>query len=234
MTLVDGSVRDLIAAFGSSRPTPGGGSASALASAVGASLLLMVAGLPKTRSGSEDDRSALAASAADLGGICQQLSCAIDAEHHEPLLGGRFTFPGTSLSVARMGYGAMRLAGPHVWGHREIKAWQPCSPCSEALASTDRQAVSTSFAASGCPDRTVTRAARATLRVFGREACPRSSRTFPRQRVCQFESGRATTRIGGRGFGGPSLSTRREGVHAAREPASLLGCGEAGRDRSVQ
>ena len=80
MLLVDTSVRDLLAAFGSSRPTPGGGSASALASAVGASLLLMVAGLPKTRNGSEDDRAALAASAADLGGICQQLTGAIDAD----------------------------------------------------------------------------------------------------------------------------------------------------------
>ena len=29
---------------------------------------------------------------------------------------GRFTFPGTSLSVNRMGYGAMQLAGPHVFG----------------------------------------------------------------------------------------------------------------------
>ena len=31
-------------------------------------------------------------------------------------LGGRFTFPGTSLTVNRMGYGAMQLAGPHVFG----------------------------------------------------------------------------------------------------------------------
>ncbi len=31
-------------------------------------------------------------------------------------LGGRFTFPGTSLTVRRMGYGAMQLAGPGVWG----------------------------------------------------------------------------------------------------------------------
>ena len=31
-------------------------------------------------------------------------------------LGGRFTFAGTSLRVHRMGYGAMQLAGPHVWG----------------------------------------------------------------------------------------------------------------------
>src|ERR1700758_2113922 len=31
-------------------------------------------------------------------------------------LGGTFTFPGTSMSVNRMGYGAMQLAGPQVWG----------------------------------------------------------------------------------------------------------------------
>jgi pyridoxine 4-dehydrogenase len=31
-------------------------------------------------------------------------------------LGGRYTFPGTSLAVQRMGYGAMQLAGPGVWG----------------------------------------------------------------------------------------------------------------------
>ena len=34
----------------------------------------------------------------------------------EAKLGGRFTFPGTSLTVHRMGYGAMQLAGPGVWG----------------------------------------------------------------------------------------------------------------------
>src|SRR4029077_11727632 len=34
----------------------------------------------------------------------------------EATLGGRFTFPGTSLTVQRMGYGAMQLAGPGVWG----------------------------------------------------------------------------------------------------------------------
>ena len=31
-------------------------------------------------------------------------------------LGGPFTFPGTSMTVNRMGYGAMQLAGPGVWG----------------------------------------------------------------------------------------------------------------------
>jgi pyridoxine 4-dehydrogenase len=34
----------------------------------------------------------------------------------EATLGGRFTFRGTSLTVQRMGYGAMQLAGPGVWG----------------------------------------------------------------------------------------------------------------------
>src|SRR5438270_2351804 len=38
-------------------------------------------------------------------------------------LGGAFTLPGTSMTVNRMGYGAMQLAGPHVWGPpRDIDA----------------------------------------------------------------------------------------------------------------
>jgi formiminotetrahydrofolate cyclodeaminase len=78
--LVDRSVRDLIAAFASPDPTPGGGSAAALASAVGASLLQMVASLPKTRSGSADERSTLSAVAAALGDLRRQLVDAIDAD----------------------------------------------------------------------------------------------------------------------------------------------------------
>jgi pyridoxine 4-dehydrogenase len=35
---------------------------------------------------------------------------------NESTLGGQFTFPGTSLTVHRLGYGAMQLAGPGVWG----------------------------------------------------------------------------------------------------------------------
>jgi formiminotetrahydrofolate cyclodeaminase len=78
--LLDLSVRELLAAFASSDPTPGGGSASALASAVGASLLAMVAGLPKTRTGTEEERAALTPAAAALGGIREQLCGAIDAD----------------------------------------------------------------------------------------------------------------------------------------------------------
>jgi formiminotetrahydrofolate cyclodeaminase len=80
MLLADTPVRDLLDAFSSSNPTPGGGSAAALASAVGASLLMMIAGLPKTRGGTVDDRAALASAAAALAGIRQQLTAAIDAD----------------------------------------------------------------------------------------------------------------------------------------------------------
>ena len=79
MALVDLSVRDLLSAFSSSAPTPGGGSASALAAATGASLLIMVASLPKTRTGAEDERLALASAANTLTAIRRQLTDAIDA-----------------------------------------------------------------------------------------------------------------------------------------------------------
>src|SRR5580704_9870762 len=38
-------------------------------------------------------------------------------------LNSSFTFPGASMTVNRMGYGAMQLAGPHVWGPpRDVEA----------------------------------------------------------------------------------------------------------------
>ena len=80
MSLIDGSVRDLLTKFSSSDPTPGGGSAAALASAVGAALLTMVAGLPKTRSGSDEDRQALATAIGSLTETRHQLTTAIDAD----------------------------------------------------------------------------------------------------------------------------------------------------------
>ena len=35
---------------------------------------------------------------------------------NRPNMGGSFTLPGTTTSLHRMGYGAMQLAGPGVWG----------------------------------------------------------------------------------------------------------------------
>jgi len=78
--LIDRSVRDILAAFSSSDPTPGGGSASALASALGTSLLIMVAGLPKTRSGADAERAALAAATPTLIDLRDRLTAAIDED----------------------------------------------------------------------------------------------------------------------------------------------------------
>lgn len=78
MALVERSVRELLNAFSSSDPTPGGGSASALASSVGVSLLMMVAGLPKTKHNSDDDRAALSGASAALDPLRGQLADAID------------------------------------------------------------------------------------------------------------------------------------------------------------
>src|SRR5258706_9207775 len=88
MSLTEQSIRDLLAAFSSADPTPGGGSASALASAVGASLLMMVAGLPKTRTGSEDDRAALTSAPGVLADLRKRLTPPIDphpAAYHPAL-----------------------------------------------------------------------------------------------------------------------------------------------------
>src|ERR1700726_2672756 len=49
-------------------------------------------------------------------------------------LGGAFTLPGTSITLNRMGYGAMQLAGPQVWGPpRDVDA--AVSVLREAVAS---------------------------------------------------------------------------------------------------
>jgi formiminotetrahydrofolate cyclodeaminase len=78
--LIDKSLRELLDAFGSADPTPGGGSASALASAVGTSLLMMVAALPRTRSNSADDRAALSRAHAELTLLRRGFADAIDAD----------------------------------------------------------------------------------------------------------------------------------------------------------
>jgi methenyltetrahydrofolate cyclohydrolase len=80
MTLVDQSVREFLAALASSDPAPGGGSASAAAAAMGASLLRMVAALPKTRTGADEDRAALRTAASALASIQTGLAGAIDED----------------------------------------------------------------------------------------------------------------------------------------------------------
>jgi methenyltetrahydrofolate cyclohydrolase len=50
---------DLLDRFASSDPTPGGGSAAALAGAMGAALVLMVTGMAKSRTGAAEERARL-------------------------------------------------------------------------------------------------------------------------------------------------------------------------------
>jgi formiminotetrahydrofolate cyclodeaminase len=73
-------VTELLDAFGSPAPTPGGGSASALAAATGASLLMMVASLPKTRSNTDEERASLAREVDRLRPIRDRLAALIDRD----------------------------------------------------------------------------------------------------------------------------------------------------------
>jgi formiminotetrahydrofolate cyclodeaminase len=78
--LVDKTVSQLLDAFASSDPTPGGGSASALSGALGASLLLMVARMPKTQGAPEVDRPALDQAAAALAPLAAELRALVDRD----------------------------------------------------------------------------------------------------------------------------------------------------------
>jgi len=71
---------ELLDAFASNQPVPGGGSASALAGAVGASLLIMVAGLPKTRHGTDEERAALTAAGVRLRPLRDELASLVDRD----------------------------------------------------------------------------------------------------------------------------------------------------------
>jgi formiminotetrahydrofolate cyclodeaminase len=64
--LTERTVTGLLDAFSSADPTPGGGSAAALVGATGASLLQMVAGMPKSRTNSDDERKALDSALGEL------------------------------------------------------------------------------------------------------------------------------------------------------------------------
>ena len=70
MKFIDKMVTELLADFRAPEPTPGGGSASALAGALGASLLAMVAGLPKSKATTAEDIARLKSA----GDRCIELS----------------------------------------------------------------------------------------------------------------------------------------------------------------
>lgn len=69
MALIEQTLRDVLAAFRDPSPTPGGGSAAALTGALGASLVSMIAAMPKHRAASEQDVTRLRRA----GQLCAQL-----------------------------------------------------------------------------------------------------------------------------------------------------------------
>jgi formiminotetrahydrofolate cyclodeaminase len=89
MTLTHKSVKALLEEFRSPAPTPGGGSASALAGAVGASLLAMVAGLPKPRAATDADLHRLRAAGARCTELAMDLEALVDrdSEAYEMVVG---------------------------------------------------------------------------------------------------------------------------------------------------
>jgi formiminotetrahydrofolate cyclodeaminase len=74
------AVEDLLDALASSEPVPGGGSASALAGSMGVSLLMMVAGMPKTRTGAPEEVADLAEASARLRPLRETLTSLIDED----------------------------------------------------------------------------------------------------------------------------------------------------------
>src|SRR5687768_17216344 len=71
---------DLLDAYASNAPVPGGGSAAALAGALGVSLLVMAASLPKSRTGAPEEAADLAEAAARLRPLRDTLVQLIDAD----------------------------------------------------------------------------------------------------------------------------------------------------------
>jgi formiminotetrahydrofolate cyclodeaminase len=67
------SVSQLMAALSSPEPTPGGGTAAAIAGAMGASLLVMVTGLAKSKTNTDDEKAALATARASIEPIVARL-----------------------------------------------------------------------------------------------------------------------------------------------------------------
>ena len=74
------SIRDFLTAVASAEEAHGAVSSAAVAAGIGISLLAMVAGLPKTRSDSADERMELLTAAAGLNDVQEQLIETIETE----------------------------------------------------------------------------------------------------------------------------------------------------------
>lgn len=80
MTFGKMAVAEFLDALASPEPTPGGGTASAIVGAMGTSLLVMVTGLAKSRTNTDDEKAALATARQALMPIGALLSQLADAD----------------------------------------------------------------------------------------------------------------------------------------------------------
>ena len=80
VTFGEMALADLMDAFASTDAVPGGGSAAALGGAIGASLLLMVAGMPKTKTGAPEETADLAEAASRLHPLRDSLLELVDRD----------------------------------------------------------------------------------------------------------------------------------------------------------
>ena len=74
------AVIDLLDAFASNAPVPGGGAAAALGGALGVSLLIMASSLPKSRTGAPEEAADLAEAGARLRPLRDRLTELIDED----------------------------------------------------------------------------------------------------------------------------------------------------------
>jgi formiminotetrahydrofolate cyclodeaminase len=74
------TVAQLLAALASPDPTPGGGTAAAIAGAMGTSLLAMVAGLAKSRNNTDDEKAALRTAKTAIEPLSARLTQLADAD----------------------------------------------------------------------------------------------------------------------------------------------------------
>lgn len=80
MRLADQTLTEILDRIAAPDPTPGGGSVAALAGACGAALAEMVAGLPRTRQNSDEERAALGALRAPLAAHRARLTALVDLD----------------------------------------------------------------------------------------------------------------------------------------------------------
>ncbi len=80
MKFADLTVAQFLASLANPEPTPGGGTASAIAGAMGTSLLVMVTGLAKSNTSTDDEKAALATARAALQPLIGALAALADAD----------------------------------------------------------------------------------------------------------------------------------------------------------